>query len=259
MSFRRLGEIAERELRHKIYGVVVGIVTNNKDDKGHYRVKVRFPWLPNGGDQNSEESDWCRIATPMAGDQRGLFLLPEVGDEVLVAFEHGDIGRPFVVGMLWNGKDKEIYDNKSQNGKNNMRGFKSRSGHIFEFCDDKDGKKEKITIKTAAGARVVLDDSDNGKKIEIYDDQSNNYVLIDAQNKKITMESKNGDILIKANKKIQLQAQAIETKSDNDTKMEAGANFEAKASSNMTLKASGQGELNASGTLTVKGSTVNIN
>jgi uncharacterized protein involved in type VI secretion and phage assembly len=257
VSFRRLSEISEREQRNKVYGVVVAIVTNNKDDqKGHYRVKVRFPWLPNGGASNAEESDWCRIATPMAGNGRGLFLLPEVGDEVLVAFEHGDIARPYVVGCLWNGEDKETYDNKG--GKNNMRAFKSRSGHVLEFCDDKEGKKEKITVKSAAGARVVIDDSDS-KKIEIYDDQSNNYVLIDAQNKKITVESKNGEILLKAKEKITLEAKAIETKSDQDTKMTVGANFELKAQSNMTLKASGQGDIESSATMTIKGATVNIN
>ncbi len=256
-GYRRLSEIAEREQRHKIFGVVVAIVTNNKDDKGHYRVKVRFPWLPNGGDSNAEESDWCRIASPMAGNGRGMFLLPEVGDEVLVAFEHGEIARPFVVGALWNGKDKETYDNKG--GKNNQRAFKSRSGHVLEFCDDKENKKEKITIKSAAGARVVIDDSDGGKKIEIYDDSSNNYVLIDSTNKKITVESKNGEILLKAKDKIRLEAKTIETKSDSDTKMEVGANFDLKVQSNMTLKASAQGDIESSATMTIKGATVNIN
>lgn len=252
-AFRRLNEFAEREQRHKIYGVVIAVVTNNKDDSGHYRVKVRFPWLPNG---EQEESDWCRIATPMAGNARGFFVLPEVGDEVLVAFEHGDIARPYVVGALWNGKDKEPYDNKS--GKNNIRAFTSRSGHVLEFCDDKEAKKEKITIKSASGARVVIDDSDGGKKIEIYDDAGKNYVLIDANANKIEVNSEQ-DIVIKAKEKIRLEAKVIETKSNQDTKLEVGANFEMKATSNMTLKASGQGNVEASGTLTIKGATVNIN
>ena len=261
-SYRRLSEMAEREARNKIYGVVVGIVTDNKDDSGLYRVKVRFPWLPNGGEGGqdpTESSTWARIATPMAGNGRGMFHLPEVDDEVLVAFEHGDIATPIVVGMLWNGKDKTIYDNKSQNGKNNLRGFKSRSGHVLEFSDDKEQKKEKITIKSAAGARIVIDDSDGGKKIEIYDDANNNYVLIDSQNKKITVESKNGDILFKAKNKIRLEAQAIETKSDQDTKMEVGGNFEMQAQSNVKIKAGAQANVEASGTMTIKGATVNIN
>ena len=255
-GFRRLSEFAEREQRHKIYGVVVAIVTDNKDDKGLYRVKVRFPWLPNG---DNETSDWCRIATPLAGNGRGLFFLPEVDDEVLVAFEHGDIARPYVVGSLWNGKDKTTYSNKDQNGKNNFRGFKSRSGHVLEFSDDKDGKKEKITIKSAAGGRVVVDDSNGAKKIEIYDDTGDNYILIDANGKKITVESKNGEILLKAKDKIRLESKCIETKSDADTKMEVGGNFDLQAQSNVKIKAGAQANVEASGTMTIKGATVNIN
>src|SRR3972149_536693 len=84
-----------------ISGVVPGIVTNNQDPDGLGRVKIKFPWL-----SDDNETDWVRIATLMAGGQRGGFFLPEVGDEVLVAFEHGDINHPYVIGALWNGVDK---------------------------------------------------------------------------------------------------------------------------------------------------------
>jgi uncharacterized protein involved in type VI secretion and phage assembly len=85
----------------RITGVVIGIVTNNKDPDGLGRVKLRFPWL-----SGSTESDWARVATPMAGNGRGLYFLPEVDDEVLVLFERGDVRFPFVIGALWNGKDQ---------------------------------------------------------------------------------------------------------------------------------------------------------
>lgn len=261
-TFRMPSELIEREARNKIYGVTVAIVTNNQDPQGFYRVRVRFPWLPNGGQSGGEESDWCRIITFGAGKDRGMFCLPEVGDEVLVAFEHGDIARPFVVGSLWNGTDTTFGENKkdgAQKGKNNSRQFKSRSGHIFEFNDDAENKKEKITIKAKSGARIVVDDEDQKKKIEIYDHESNNYVLIDNQNKKITVETKTGDILLKAKKTIRLEAETIETESSQDTKMKVGANFEMKATSNMTIKANSQGTLEAGGPLTIKGSVVNIN
>ena len=84
----------------RFYGVVVGIVTNNQDPENMHRVKVRFPWL-----SNDVESNWARVAAPMAGKGRGAYFLPEVDDEVLVAFEHGQVDHPFVVGCLWNGKD----------------------------------------------------------------------------------------------------------------------------------------------------------
>ena len=86
-------------------GVMVGIVTNIVDDDGQYRVKVRFPTLPNGGAQGGEDSTWCRIVSYMAGKDRGVFWLPEVEDEVLVCFLNGDFNQPVVLGGLWNGTD----------------------------------------------------------------------------------------------------------------------------------------------------------
>src|SRR5215510_12918555 len=85
----------------RVYGVVIGTVTDNKDPGGLGRVKLRFPWLV-----EDDESDWAPLATLMAGNQRGSFFLPEVDDEVLVAFFHGDPRYPFVLGSLWNGQDK---------------------------------------------------------------------------------------------------------------------------------------------------------
>jgi phage protein D len=79
--------------------IVVGQVTNNNDPDGLGRVKVKFPTL---GDDL--ESWWARIASPSAGKDRGLLMMPIVGDEVLVAFEHGDTRRPYVIGSLWNGR-----------------------------------------------------------------------------------------------------------------------------------------------------------
>jgi uncharacterized protein involved in type VI secretion and phage assembly len=82
----------------RIKGTVSALVTNNNDPDQLYRVKVRFPWLP------SAESHWARVAVPAVGG--APFVLPEVDDEVLVAFEHGDIRFPVVIGTLWNGRDK---------------------------------------------------------------------------------------------------------------------------------------------------------
>ncbi|MFQ5629156.1 MAG: phage baseplate assembly protein V [bacterium] len=86
--------------KDRIYGVAVGIVTNNDDADGLGRVKVHFPWL---SDEN--ESAWARVAVVMAGNNRGAWFPPQIDDEVLVAFEHGDINKPIVIGAMWNGKD----------------------------------------------------------------------------------------------------------------------------------------------------------
>src|SRR5438067_2533748 len=85
----------------KIYGVVVGLVVNNRDPEGLGRVKVMFPWL-----DDSCESWWARIAFTMAGPGRGFWWIPEVNDEVLVCFEHGDVRFPYIIGGLYNGQDR---------------------------------------------------------------------------------------------------------------------------------------------------------
>jgi hypothetical protein len=85
----------------QINGVVIGVVTNANDPEKNGRIKVRFPWL-----DDKHETDWIRIATMMAGSFRGSLFRPEVNDEVLVAFDHGDVRFPYVIGFLWNGQDQ---------------------------------------------------------------------------------------------------------------------------------------------------------
>lgn len=133
-----------------IYGVVIGVVTNNQDPDGLGRVKVRFPWL-----SEDHESNWARIVAPMAGNGRGFYTLPELEDEVLVAFEQGSAEHPYVLGALWNGKDKPPASN--EDGDNNVRVFKSRSGHIVRL-DDTAGA-EKIEIVDGAGTESLVFDT----------------------------------------------------------------------------------------------------
>ncbi|MGB9939411.1 phage baseplate assembly protein V [Methanosarcina sp.] len=217
----------------KVNGVVVGIVTNNKDPDGLGRVKVKFPWL-----SNQDESDWVRISSPMAGKERGIFILPDVNDEVLVVFEHGDINRPYIIGSLWNGKDKPPETNSD--GKNNIKIIKSRSGHTIKI-DDTEGE-EKIEIVDKGEENKICIDSSK-KKIEVVDKSGENKICIDSSNKKISIEC-GGDIELSATKgKIAIKAKEIEINSTSSA--------EIKASAGMDLK--------ASGTMKIKGSMVNIN
>jgi phage baseplate assembly protein V len=190
----------------RFYGVVVGIVTNNKDPDDLHRVKVRFPWL-----SNDVESHWARVAAPMAGKNRGLYFLPEVDDEVLVAFEHGQVDHPYVVGSLWNGKDNAPESNAD--GENNHRTLRSRSGHVLRF-NDKSGNET----------------------IEIIDKTGNNKVVIDSANNSITIEAKS-DITIKSSTgKLTMQANGIEMKSQMGVSVEAAQNMDLKANAIVTVK-----------------------
>ena len=188
------------------YGVAVGVVTNNQDSEGLGRVKVRFPWL-----SDEDESHWARVVTPMAGNQRGLYFLPEVDDEVLVAFQHGDIRFPYILGALWNGKDKPP---ESNDGANNLRTIRSRSGHI-----------------------IRLDDTAGAEKIEIIDKNKNSIIVNTAKNT-ITVAA-DADITIQSAKgKLILEGNGIEMKSQAGVKVEASQDMELKAGSQLNIKGS---------------------
>jgi len=83
----------------KIYGVAIATVIDNVDLLGEARVQLTLPWAPGF-------MPWARIASLMGGMQRGTYFIPQIGDEVLVAFNHGDIREPFVLGGLWNTLDR---------------------------------------------------------------------------------------------------------------------------------------------------------
>jgi uncharacterized protein involved in type VI secretion and phage assembly len=190
----------------RIYGVVVGIVTNNQDQDGQGRVKVKFPWL-----SDTDESHWARIATPMAGKERGVYFLPEVEDEVLVVFEHGDVRFPYVLGALWNGKDAPPA--KNDDGKNNLRVIKSRSGHIVRLNDEEG--KEKIEI------------IDKSKKNSIVFDTAKNTIMI-TSDKDITLSASKGTI--------KLDAQKIEINSSATTQIKAKDKMNVETSAAMKIK-----------------------
>lgn len=205
-----LVESDREEMRgRRIEGVVLGIVTNNQDPENVGRVKVMFPWL-----ESSDESYWARVATLMAGNDRGTFFLPEVEDEVIVAFDHGDINHPYVIGTLWNGVDTPPETN--ENGKNNIRKIKSRSGHEIIFDDNDEEQKEMIEIRTNAGHTIVLDDSAGGEKIEIKDKTGNNSIVIDSVQNAITISSQ---------MKLSIKAQMIEIEAESMMTIKSGANL----------------------------------
>lgn len=132
----------------KINGVVVGIVKSVKDPQNLGRVEVHFPWL-----SDDNKSYWARIATLMTGSGRGSWFMPELEDEVLVAFEHDDVNHPYIVGFLWNGKDKPPNDDINTK----VRRLKTVSGHVVEF-DDRAGQ-ERILIKTQGGHEIEMKDT----------------------------------------------------------------------------------------------------
>lgn len=183
-----LGEADEGQAKN-IYGVAVGIVTSNQDPEKRGRVKVNLPWRG-----ENDESHWARVASPMAGNGRGMVFYPEVNDEVLIAFEQGDVNHPYIIGALWNSQD--LPPETNSNGKNDIRKIKSRSGHELTFDDTP--QHEKIEIKTKGGHTIILDDTSGQEKVEITDKTGNNRITIDSVKNSIVMEC-SMQLTIKAN------------------------------------------------------------
>ena len=137
------------EARAKIAGVLRGIVTDNRDPRGLGRVRVSVPEL------DAAARAWAPVAVAMAGDRRGTYFLPEVGDAVLVAFEGGDARRPYVVGALWTETARPPEDAAGEG--NDRRVIRSRSGHLLRF-DDTPGA-ERIELVAGSGRASVAIDS----------------------------------------------------------------------------------------------------
>lgn len=232
--------------------MMVGIVTDNNDPEGWGRVRVKCPTLT-----EDHESNWARVVSVGAGPERGLDCLPEIDDEVLVAFEHGDIHRPYVIGGVWNGTDAspEAVGESVADGKVRLRTFKTRTGHSLQFIEeDKGGSKAGLHIKTIGGHEIYLNDSD--KKIDIKTG-GGHQITLDDQSKSIEMKSTQS-ITLDAPQKITLQVGGSKVELT-----QTGVDIEGtKTLMNGTGQANVEGGLinvKASGVTAVKGSVVQIN
>jgi len=173
------------------YGVYAGLVSDISDPQGQGRVKVKLPWSPDGDGQAYEA--WARLATFMAGNNRGSWFVPDVGDEVLLAFEAGDPRRPYVVGSLWNGKDAPPQSMDGA-GRNPVKLLRSRNG-VKITLDDSDGR-ELLKLETPGGQSIVLQDGPGS--IEIKDSNGN------------TIKLEASGITVTASAQVKVQASTVE-------------------------------------------------
>jgi len=135
-----------------IYGLMIGRVEDNEDPRGEGRIQVNYGWS-----QSTALSGWAPIAALMAGNDRGTWFIPEVGDEVVLGFDRGDPSSPIVLGFLWNGVDAA----PSTSTKERM--IRSVNGHTIRFLDSTPtvgGNQGGIAIEDATGNSIVLT---NGK------------------------------------------------------------------------------------------------
>lgn len=238
------------EQQNKVYGVMVGIVRDIKDPLNLGRVKVDFPWMGEAAEAvsiSSEEdrahSYWARIATLMAGSGRGVYFIPEVGDEVLVAFEHGDLDRPFVIGALWNADDHPP-ESMDGEGKNHLRTIHSRSGHRIAFDDNADEQKAKVTIQSQGGHQILLDDDGGQGKIELKTNGGHTITLDDAGGT-LTVADKAGNKLV-------LDANA------NSLTVETSGNQDQTVGGNLTINVTGTATISAPSGVTIDSTSIKL-
>jgi Rhs element Vgr protein len=208
-----------------IKGLHIGIVTDLEDPLNEFRVKIKIPTI-----SMQEEGMWARMMMPDAGDNRGFFFRPEVGDEVVVGFFHEDPNHAVVLGGLHSSAKAAPLQ---QNNDNHEKGLYTRSEMKWVWNDD----KKSFTTETPKGKKIVIDE--DAGTIELADENSN----------KIVMNAEG--ITIEASK-------AITIKAGTDLKLQA-LNAELKADASGKMSASGSMEVSSSGSTTVKGSMVQIN
>jgi phage protein D/phage baseplate assembly protein gpV len=228
-------------------GLVPAIVSDVKDPAKLGRVKLTFPWLA-----KDFTSGWARVLQAGAGKDRGMLVLPEVGDEVLVGFEQGTFDAPYVLGGLHNGKDTapklsaEPVDGSS--GEIAVRGFVSRTGHKIEFVEN-DG----IVIASGDGKLTVKLD----KRNQLIELTSAKGINLKADNG-IKIDSGSGPLELKGQKVSLSSSTDVAAAANGSVKINGSAGVEVKGAT-VSVAGQGQTEVTANGALTVRGSIVRIN
>lgn len=204
-----------------VKGLQYGVVSQLQDDPlGEYRIMVKLPIV-----NSTEQGIWCRVATLDAGENRGSFFLPEIGDEVLVGFINEDPNNAVIVGML-NSSAKPAP--LTAEDANNIKGFVTRSEMKFLFDDD----KKSVTIETPAGKKVIIDE--DAGEITLQDENSNTVKL---NSDGISIES-GKDLVLKATGDVTIEGMNIEITGQAEVKASGSAGTEVSSSATTTIKGS---------------------
>jgi uncharacterized protein involved in type VI secretion and phage assembly len=213
---------------------LVGIVTNNRDPDNLSRVRVRFPTLNPLVNGSAHESNWARVVSLGAGKQRGMDWLPEINDEVLVGFEHGDIHRPYVMGSVWNGKDtppEPIDQSVDSSGKVRLRTLKTRTGHQLQFVEEaQQMTKAGVELKTAAGHHLQINDTDRCIEIKTV---GGHQIRLDDSGSCIEIRSAAGHIF-----KLDDVARNVSVRSTGSLDLQATTNISIQAVGSVSLRGS---------------------
>lgn len=228
-------------------GLMIGLVTNNKDPDGLHRVRVKFP-----AESDAEESAWARMASFASGKNQGASFMPAIDTEVVVMFEGGDRRRPIVLGSLWNGKDLPPLgtDKFLSGGKVVQWQVRTAGGQTLTF-DETPGAESVSIVLPDGNTKLIL----NKDKVELWSDSKNLEVksgqasMLLANGKDVTLQGMN--VTIKATQALKLEGLSVEIAGKTSAKLEGSATVEIKGGASAKFSASGVAE--------VSGSLVKIN
>lgn len=234
--------------------VVVGVVVDNVDPEELGRILVKFPTLP-----GEPQSFWLRQITPSGGAVGGFYALPEVGDEVLVAFMQGDHDYGVILGQFWNGKlkpPKEAKDGMPGAGKTDTGGSWSKDKFSDGSRDTK--KNDRRLWRSRAGHLILLDDTKGKESVQIWDGKHQMSIVFDMKDARLLITNNKGDVHFRSKGSMYLEAggnvhlragNELIGESVKDTKYKAGKDCTIEAVKNMSLKANlnftAEGRVNA--------------
>ncbi|MCR5626482.1 MAG: phage baseplate assembly protein V [Lachnospiraceae bacterium] len=247
---------------NRIFGAVIGQVTKNYDKEraGYIQISI------NARDYTESKQVWARMAFPYSGSKWGEYFIPEIGDQVIVVFEHGNIARPFVVGCI--PKDNDQFLTKSVDEKNKFKKITTKNGNTITFEDNPegDGEKDKIFINTSKEANkihldnekkiILISDKEGENKIEMKNEQGQMEIIAKQKltikvgdNIKIIMNGSNGTIDIQSTKIKAEASNSVNISSNTNMKMEGG---------NVTVNGNSILKLSSSGPVSVEGTPVKL-
>ena len=229
-------------------GALIGVVSNVGKEEFSGMVKVKLPTVG-----ENLESAWARVVTPGGGSGRGLQLMPSVNDEVLVVFENGDMSRPFVLGGLWNPKDKLPFPSYITGSDVTEWTLADRGGHAFSFRSGTGDATRNVELKLADGKTKLFVGQD---KVELWA----------AEGKPLQLKSGQGSITITANGEIEIKGVKITLTGTQEIKakamkveLAADTTMKLQAQAGLELKASTSAKLDGGGMTEIKGGIVKVN
>lgn len=249
---------------NRIFGLMIGIVVKNYDKDMPGRVCVNIPVR----DENANTLKWAKMVMNSNGTKWGTYFVPEIGDQVVLAFEEGNIEKPYIIGCLATDNSKVVRESVDED--NQIKQIASKNGSHIKFMDNKegDGEKDQIELQTACKKHTLLLDNEN-KKVVIQDEKNKNYIQMDTTpgegaltfnvEKSITMKvGSNITVTMNADTgAVNIKCEKLSIKAANSAAIESDGNFKMKGSA-FSIEAMSSFKAESSGTAQLKGAMIQI-